>query len=151
MGMVDRSSSSRPLFEQAHLLRSHRRHRDRPFVDLVRTFSESVRTFSESGRVGGRPDSGITTWSTNLAAGQRQALDSRGSYRACFKPQLPDLHPARLTKPTDASDDPFMGRARPLQGRGLMGRRPAANRYQSAGVLMTRPDSAALRTSRGRL
>ena len=32
------------------------------------------------------------------------------SYRACFKPQLPEFFIARLTAPGDAVHDPFMGR-----------------------------------------
>ena len=49
------------------------------------------------------------------------------SYRACFKPQLPEFFISRLTKPGDGVYDPFMGRGTtPLQAR-LMGRRPLGN------------------------
>jgi len=49
------------------------------------------------------------------------------SYRACFKPQLPEFFINRLTKPGDGVYDPFMGRGTtPLQAR-LMNRRPMGN------------------------
>ena len=48
-------------------------------------------------------------------SGQRQASSLHEiSYRACFKPQLPEFFISRLTKPGDGVYDPFMGRGRPL-------------------------------------
>tara|TARA_Y100001978_G_scaffold82093_1_gene73548 strand:+ start:143 stop:1387 length:1245 start_codon:yes stop_codon:yes gene_type:complete len=61
-------------------------------------------------------------------SGQRQANSLHEiSYRACFKPQLPEFFINRLTKPGDGVYDPFMGRGTtPLQAR-LMNRRPMGN------------------------
>ncbi len=44
-------------------------------------------------------------------SGQRQAHSLHEiSYRACFKPQLPEFFIARLTDPGDTVYDPFSGR-----------------------------------------
>ncbi|WP_372618616.1 DNA methyltransferase [Falsiroseomonas sp.] len=73
-------------------------------------------------------------------AGQRQAPALHEvSYRACFKPQLPEFFIARLTAPGEAVHDPFMGRGTtPLQA-ALMGRRPTGNDINPLSVLLTRP------------
>lgn len=73
-------------------------------------------------------------------AGQRQAHTLHEvSYRACFKPQLPDFFIQRLTKPGDSVYDPFMGRGTtPLQA-ALAGRRPLGNDINPLSVLLTRP------------
>ena len=61
-------------------------------------------------------------------SGQRQANSLHEiSYRACFKPQLPEFFIRRLTKEGDGVYDPFMGRGTtPLEAL-LMGRRPMGN------------------------
>jgi hypothetical protein len=134
--MAGSSRGSLPLFEQtpvASVLTSDTG--DRPFIDLVRTFSKF-----------GQPsvavqDSGIHYLINEFwTAGQRQAHSIHEvSYRACFKPQLPEFFIKRLTKGTDAVYDPFMGRGTtPLQA-GLMGRRPVGNDINPLSVLMTRP------------
>lgn len=46
------------------------------------------------------------------------------SYRACFKPQLPEFFISRLTTPGDVVYDPFMGRGTTLIQAALMGRIP---------------------------
>jgi DNA methylase len=46
------------------------------------------------------------------------------SYRACFKPQLPEFFIDRLTAPGDVVYDPFMGRGTTLVQAALMGRVP---------------------------
>lgn len=73
-------------------------------------------------------------------AGQRQAHTLHEiSYRACFKPQLPEFFIRRLTRPGEAVHDPFMGRGTtPLQA-ALMGRRPLGNDINPLSVLLTRP------------
>ena len=50
-------------------------------------------------------------------SGQRQAHSLHEiSYRACFKPQLPEFFISRLTAPGEGVYDPFMGRGTtPLQ------------------------------------
>lgn len=61
------------------------------------------------------------------------------SYRACFKPQLPEFFIARLTAPGDAVYDPFMGRGTtPLQA-ALMGRRAIGNDVNPLSAILTRP------------
>ncbi|HQT60555.1 MULTISPECIES: DNA methyltransferase [unclassified Acidiphilium] len=73
-------------------------------------------------------------------AGQRQAHAIHEiSYRACFKPQLPEFFISRLTAPGDLVFDPFMGRGTtPLQA-ALMGRRAGGNDISGLGVMMCRP------------
>src|SRR5260370_8179316 len=108
---------------------------DPPFVDLVRTFSEF-----------GQPSAAVQDGGINYlinefwTAGQRQAHSIHEvSYRACFKPQLPEFFIKRLTKRTDAVYDPFMGRGTTPVQAGLMGRRPVGNDINPLSVLMTRP------------
>ena len=61
------------------------------------------------------------------------------SYRACFKPQLPEFFIERLTKPSDIVYDPFMGRGTtPIQA-ALMGRHPIGNDANPMSVMMTKP------------
>ncbi len=73
-------------------------------------------------------------------AGQRQAhAIHEVSYRACFKPQLPEFFIARLTVPGDAVYDPFMGRGTTPVQAALMGRRPVGNDINPLSVLLTRP------------
>jgi hypothetical protein len=134
--MVDSSRSSLPLFEQASLAPVQTGNTgDRPFVDIVRTFSDF-----------GRPSVAVQDGGINYlvnefwTAGQRQAHSIHEvSYRACFKPQLPEFFIKRLTKPTDAVYDPFMGRGTTPVQAGLMGRRPVGNDINPLSVLMTRP------------
>ena len=73
-------------------------------------------------------------------SGQRQAHSIHEvSYRACFKPQLPEFFIERLTKPGDAVYDPFMGRGTTPVQAALMGRRPVGNDVNPLSVLLTRP------------
>lgn len=61
------------------------------------------------------------------------------SYRACFKPQLPEFFIERLTQESDTVYDPFMGRGTtPLQA-ALMGRHPVGNDANPMSIMMTRP------------
>ena len=73
-------------------------------------------------------------------AGQRQASALHEvSYRACFKPQLPEFFISRLTEPGNTVHDPFMGRGTtPIQA-ALMGRRPSGNDINPLSRLLTRP------------
>jgi hypothetical protein len=61
------------------------------------------------------------------------------SYRACFKPQLPEFFIARLTEPGETVYDPFSGRGTTALQAGLMGRRPAANDLNPLSALLVRP------------
>lgn len=73
-------------------------------------------------------------------SGQRRAHSIHEvSYRACFKPQLPQFFIERLTSPGDCVFDPFMGRGTtPIQA-ALMGRRPTGSDVNPLSVLLTRP------------
>lgn len=73
-------------------------------------------------------------------ARQRQAHSIHEvSYRACFKPQLPEFFISRLTQSGDVVYDPFMGRGTtPIQAN-LMGRRAFGNDINPLSVLLTRP------------
>ena len=73
-------------------------------------------------------------------AGQRQGHSLHEvSYRACFKPQLPEFFIQRLTAPGDTVYDPFMGRGTTLIQAALMGRRPVGNDINPLSTLLARP------------
>ena len=73
-------------------------------------------------------------------AAQRQAHSIHEiSYRACFKPQLPEFFIHRLTDPGEAVHDPFMGRGTTPVQAALMGRRAVGNDVNPLSVLLTRP------------
>lgn len=73
-------------------------------------------------------------------ARQRQAHSIHEvSYRACFKPQLPDFFIERLTSPGDTVYDPFMGRGTTPVQAALRGRVGAGNDVNPLSVLLTRP------------
>lgn len=61
------------------------------------------------------------------------------SYRACFKPQLPEFFIQRLTQEGDRVYDPFMGRGTtPIQA-ALMGRQAVGSDVNPLSLLLTRP------------
>jgi hypothetical protein len=74
---------------------------------------------------------------------QRQAHSIQEvSYRACFKPQLPEFFIKRLSTPGDTVYDPFMGRGTtPIQA-ALMARRPIGNDTNPLSIYLTRPRTA---------
>jgi hypothetical protein len=73
-------------------------------------------------------------------AGQRQAHRLHEiSYRACFKPQLPEFFIARLTAPGETVYDPFSGRGTTALQAALMGRRPAANDINPLSAMLLAP------------
>jgi len=77
-------------------------------------------------------------------AGQRQAHPIHEiSYRACFKPQLPEFFIARLTRPGETVYDPFMGRGTTPVQAALQGRIPIGADVNPLSVLLTRPRLAA--------
>jgi DNA methylase len=110
-------------------------HTAQPFIDQIREF-----------RAFGRPSvelqEGAIRYLVNefWTSGQRQAHSIHEvSYRACFKPQLPEFFIERLTRAGDSVYDPFMGRGTtPLQA-ALMGRRPVGNDVNPLSILLTRP------------
>lgn len=73
-------------------------------------------------------------------AGQRRAHSLHEiSYRACFKPQLPEFFVARLTGPGETVYDPFSGRGTTALQAALMGRRPVANDVNPLSRLLLGP------------
>ncbi|MDR1009885.1 MAG: hypothetical protein LBM04_01925 [Opitutaceae bacterium] len=73
-------------------------------------------------------------------AGQRQANSLHEvSYRACFKPQLPEYFITRHTKPGDLVYDPFGGRGTTAIEAALHGRRVATNDINPLSRILTEP------------
>ena len=128
-------SGALPLFEPSPPAVQSTATGDPSFVDVVAAFSGLGQ------RSAAVEDGGINYLINEFwTAGQRQAHSIHEvSYRACFKPQLPEFFIARLTKPTDAVYDPFMGRGTTPVQAGLMGRRPLGNDINPLSVLITRP------------
>jgi len=105
------------------------------FIKVVRDFAGFGQP-SVDIQEGGIPYLANEFWTS----GQRQAHSIHEvSYRACFKPQLPEFFIERLTKPGDAVYDPFMGRGTTPVQAALMGRRPVGNDVNPLSVLLTRP------------
>lgn len=61
------------------------------------------------------------------------------SYRACFKPQLPEFFINYLTRPSDWVYDPFMGRGTTPVQASLMGRKAARNDVNPPSRSLARP------------
>lgn len=105
-------------------------------------FLKSIRRFDSFGSPTlERVEDGIPYYINEFwTAGQRQAHSLHEvSYRACFKPQLPEFFISRLTKVGDAVYDPFMGRGTtPIQA-ALQGRRPVGNDINPLSRLLARP------------
>jgi hypothetical protein len=73
-------------------------------------------------------------------AGQRRGHNLHEiSYRACFKPQLPEFFIDRLTLLGDTVYDPFAGRGTTLLQAALMGCRPAGNDINPLSEMLVRP------------
>lgn len=105
------------------------------FVDDVAAFDHFGRP-TERAVVDGIPYFTNEFWT----AGQRQAHSIHEiSYRACFKPQLPEFFITRLTEVGEAVYDPFMGRGTTPVQAALMGRRPVGNDVNPLAILLTRP------------
>ena len=105
-------------------------------------FLEQVRAFSDFGTsTVSLDDEGLPYLINEFwTAGQRQAHSIHEvSYRACFKPQLPEFFISRLTKSGEGVYDPFMGRGTTPVQAALMGRRPLANDINPLSTLLTRP------------
>lgn len=116
--------------------------RANPLTVAEREVLDSIRAFDAFGQQTVEHTEGGLTYLVNefWTSGQRQAHSIHEvSYRACFKPQLPEFFIGRLTKSGEGVYDPFMGRGTtPIQA-ALMGRRPLANDINPLSVLLTRP------------
>ena len=88
----------------------------------------------------GRSGTTMKAFNEYWTSGQRQAHSLHEiSYRACFKPQLPQFFISRLTKPGDAVYDPFMGRGTtPLEAH-LLGRKPIGNDVNPLSLALLEP------------
>lgn len=107
-----------------------------------RDILEDIKAFDAFGERTLETESGGIRYLTNefWTSGQRQAHSIHEvSYRACFKPQLPEFFIERLTIPGEAVHDPFMGRGTTPVQAALMGRSPVATDINPLSVLLTRP------------
>ena len=107
-----------------------------------RNFGDLVRDFCQFGAPSVELQEGPVRYLINefWTSGQRQAHSLHEvSYRACFKPQLPEFFIDRLTAPGDAVYDPFMGRGTTPMQAALMGRRPIGNDINPLSILLSRP------------
>jgi hypothetical protein len=134
--MTDSLLYGLPLFERASPPpTAARKKAHSSFADLIRDFRD-FGTMTEERAEGAIPYLVNEFWT----AGQRQAHSIHEvSYRACFKPQLPEFLIERLTNPGDGVYDPFMGRGTTPVQAALMGRRPLGNDVNPLSVLLTRP------------
>jgi hypothetical protein len=134
--MTDSSFDALPLFARTPATASGAKH------SAARSFIDLVRDFDEFGERSVETQEGPITYLINefWTSGQRQAHSIHEvSYRACFKPQLPEFFITRLSSPGDSVYDPFMGRGTTPVQAALMGRRPVGNDINPLSVLLTRP------------
>jgi hypothetical protein len=111
-------------------------------VGVGRNFVDLVRDFRRFGQPSVELREGPIRYLVNefWTSGQRQAHSIHEiSYRACFKPQLPEFFIERLTRPGEAVYDPFMGRGTTPVQAALMGRQPIGNDINPLSVLLSRP------------
>lgn len=110
------------------------------FVDEMERFSFNGAATLRQDRVMGNQGSIPYLVNEFWTAGQREGHSLHEvSYRACFKPQLPEFLIQRLTRPGEAVFDPFMGRGTtPLQA-ALMGRRAIASDINPLSAMLCRP------------
>jgi DNA methylase len=108
----------------------------------VETFPDLLRQFTFNGAPTLETEEAGVRYFVNeyWTSGQRRGHNLHEiSYRACFKPQLPEFFIERLTQPGDTVYDPFSGRGTtPLQA-ALMGCRPAGNDINPLSEMLVRP------------
>jgi hypothetical protein len=134
--MIDSALNAVPLFRQVSEIPESVSNSTKP------SFGDLVQDFAQFGQVSAQALEGSVRYLINefWTSGQRQAHSLHEvSYRACFKPQLPEFFINRLTAPGDAVYDPFMGRGTTPVQAGLMGRQPIGNDINPLSVLLTRP------------
>lgn len=105
-------------------------------------FLDAIRSFKDFGTPTLERVEGDLPYFVNefWTAGQRQAHSLHEiSYRACFKPQLPEFFMERLTIQGQGVLDPFMGRGTTAVQAALMARRPIGNDINPLSTLLTRP------------
>ena len=134
--MINSRLDALPLFEQTLAVP------EPPNQKTALSFFDLVRDFSRFGQLSTEIREGPIRYLVNefWTSGQRQAHSIHEvSYRACFKPQLPEFFIERLTIPGDAIYDPFMGRGTTAIQAALMGRKPVGNDINPLSILLTRP------------
>ncbi len=105
-------------------------------------FADDLRVFDEFGAKTIEFEQDGVSYFVNefWTSGQRRAHALHEiSYRACFKPQLPEFFISRLTRPGESVYDPFMGRGTTAVQAALQGRRPIGNDINPLSALLTRP------------
>ena len=108
----------------------------------IEAFPDLLRRFTYNGAATHESDAGGIRYFVNeyWTSGQRRGHNLHEiSYRACFKPQLPEFFIERLTRPGDTVYDPFSGRGTTLLQAALMGRRPAGNDINPLSEMLVRP------------
>src|SRR6202041_3426255 len=108
----------------------------------IETFPDLLRRFTYNGTATHESDAGGIRYFVNESwpSGQRRGHNLHEiSYRACFKPQLPEFFIDRLTRPGDTVYDPFAGRGTTLLQAALMGCRPAGNDINPLSEMLVRP------------
>ena len=111
-------------------------------ADTPTAFMADIAQFRAFGRETARETvAGIPYYANAFwTAKQRQAHALHEvSYRACFKPQLPQFFIDRLTKPGDTVCDPFMGRGTTAIEAARLQRRAFGNDINPLSLLLTRP------------
>lgn len=143
------SQETLPLFANPEVRRPSRVRTGKDFLKAVHAFSFSGEPTVEVDRAGLRYF--INEFWTS---GQRQAHSIHEiSYRACFKPQLPQFFIERLTGSGDTVYDPFSGRGTTAVQAALMARRPIANDINPLSEILVRPrlDPPSFESVRARL
>ncbi len=134
--MPDSTFDTLPLFQHLHDQAAFADAGEGPDFDTL------VQDFCQFGAATTESREGPVRYLVNefWTSGQRQAHSLHEvSYRACFKPQLPEFFIDRLTAPGDAVYDPFMGRGTTPVQAALMGRRPIGNDVNPLSALLSRP------------
>jgi hypothetical protein len=138
-----------PLFAKPEVRRPSRARNGEDFLTAVRAFSFNGEPTAEAS------DDGLRYFINEFwTSGQRQAHSIHEiSYRACFKPQLPQFFIERLTGAGETVYDPFSGRGTTAVQAALMGRRPIANDINPLSEILVRPrlDPPAFEAIRARL
>jgi hypothetical protein len=95
------------------------------FVEALASFTWQGKTTVVTERDAGTP-AGIPILTNEFWTSRQRNASSLHeiSYRACFKPQLPEFFITRLTEPGDPVYDPFAGRGTTLLEAALLGRTP---------------------------
>lgn len=108
---------------------------DKTLPDILRRFSFNGAATLET------EEDGISYFVNEYwTSAQRQGHNLHEiSYRACFKPQLPEFFIGRLTCPGDTVYDPFAGRGTTTLQAALMGCRPVSNDINPLSEMLVRP------------